>query len=107
MSPLIGIAMFAMMPNMALEQTEFLLVTAALNYLHPFLTALFIAALTSALMSTSDSSILAGASVFTENIMPYLGKKLDEKIPAAVDACHGRRDWDHQPAGGPVRRDDL
>jgi solute:Na+ symporter, SSS family len=79
MSPLIGIAMFSMMPNMALEQTEFLLVTAALNYLHPFLTALFIAALTSALMSTSDSSILAGASVFTENILPYLGKKLDEK----------------------------
>jgi solute:Na+ symporter, SSS family len=79
MSPLIGIAMFAMAPTIAPEQTEFLLVTAALNYLHPFLTALFIAALTSALMSTSDSSILAGASVFTENIMPYLGIKLDEK----------------------------
>ncbi len=78
MSPLIGIAIFAMNPNILPEHTEFLLVTAAIEHLHPFLTALFIAALTSALMSTSDSSILAGASVFTENIVPYLGKKLDE-----------------------------
>jgi solute:Na+ symporter, SSS family len=78
MSPLIGIAIFAMNPNILPENTEFLLVTAAIDHLHPFLTALFIAALTSALMSTSDSSILAGASVFTENIMPYLGKKMDE-----------------------------
>jgi solute:Na+ symporter, SSS family len=79
MSPLIGIAVFAMNPNILPENTEFLLITAAIEHLHPFLTALFIAALTSALMSTSDSSILAGASVFTENIMPYLGKKMDEK----------------------------
>jgi solute:Na+ symporter, SSS family len=79
LSPLIGIAMFAMNPNILPEQTEFLLVTAALQHLHPIVTALFIAALTSALMSTSDSSILAGASVFTENIMPYMGKKLGEK----------------------------
>jgi solute:Na+ symporter, SSS family len=79
LSPLIGIAMFAMNPNILPEQTEFLLVTAAIQHLHPIVTALFIAALTSALMSTSDSSILAGASVFTENIMPYMGKKLGEK----------------------------
>ena len=79
MSPLIGIAMFAMNPNIAPENTEFLLVTAALDHLHPVVTALFIAALTSALMSTSDSSILAGASVVTENIIPYTGKKLSEK----------------------------
>jgi SSS family transporter len=79
MSPLIGIAMFAMNPNILPENTEFLLVTAALEHLHPIVTALFIAALTSALMSTSDSSILAGASVVTENIIPYTGKKLSEK----------------------------
>jgi solute:Na+ symporter, SSS family len=79
MSPLIGIAMFAMNPNILPENTEFLLITAALEHLHPIVTALFIAALTSALMSTSDSSILAGASVVTENIIPYTGKKLSEK----------------------------
>lgn len=79
LSPLIGIAMFAMNPGIAPDQTEFLLVTAALQHLHPILTALFIAALTSALMSTSDSSILAGASVFTENVMPYFKRNLDGK----------------------------
>jgi Na+/proline symporter len=79
LSPLIGLAMFAMNPNIAPEQTEFLLITAAMQHLSPILTGIFIAALASALMSTSDSSILAGASVFTENIMPFFGKKMKEK----------------------------
>jgi solute:Na+ symporter, SSS family len=103
MSPLIGIAMFAMNPNILPENTEFLLVTAALEHLHPVVTALFIAALTSALMSTSDSSILAGASVVTENIIPYLGKKLSEKVPAALDAGDGSGHRGDQPDIGPVR----
>lgn len=79
LSPLIGIAMFAMNPNIAPEQTEFLLVTAATSHLSPLLAGIFIAALASALMSTSDSSILAGASVFTENILPFFKKNLSEK----------------------------
>jgi Na+/proline symporter len=79
MSPLIGIMMFKLNPNIAPEQTEFLLVTAAMEHLHPVLTALFIAALASALMSTSDSSVLAGASVVTENIVPLFVKEMGEK----------------------------
>jgi Na+/proline symporter len=35
------------------------------------------AALASALMSTSDSSLLAGASVVTQNLFPLFGKKLE------------------------------
>ena len=77
MSPLIGIMMFKLAPG--LENTDGVLVKAALDYLPPVLTAIFMAALASALMSTSDSSLLAGASVVTENLMPMLGKKLDEK----------------------------
>lgn len=79
MSPLIGIAMFKLNPGLLPEQTEFLLVTAAFKYLNPILTALFIAALASALMSTSDSSILAGASVFTQNILPFFKKSMTDK----------------------------
>jgi Na+/proline symporter len=71
--------MFKLNPNIAPEQTEFLLVGAALQYLHPVLTAIFIAALASALMSTSDSSILAGASVVTGNLLPFFKGKLSEK----------------------------
>jgi SSS family transporter len=79
MSPLIGIMMFQLNPEIAPEQTEFLLISAAMNHLHPILVAVFIAALASALMSTSDSSILAGASVVTENILPFFKKDLDGK----------------------------
>uniref|UniRef100_A0A7C4KYX4 Sodium:solute symporter n=1 Tax=Bellilinea caldifistulae TaxID=360411 RepID=A0A7C4KYX4_9CHLR len=83
LSPLIGIAMFAMNPNIAPEQTEFILVTATTEQLSPVLAGIFIAALASALMSTSDSSILAGASVFTENILPLFKKGLTEKSQLA------------------------
>jgi len=83
LSPLIGIAMFAMNPNIAPEQTEFILVTATTEHLSPVLAGIFIAALASALMSTSDSSILAGASVFTENILPLFKKGLTEKSQLA------------------------
>lgn len=78
MSPLIGIAMFKLNPNIADEQTEFLLVTAAFQHVSPILVALFIAALSSALMSTSDSALLAGAAVFTENLMPLWNKKMTD-----------------------------
>jgi SSS family transporter len=77
MSPLIGIMMFQLTPG--LENPDGVLVAAALNYMPPVLTAIFMAALTSALMSTSDSSLLAGASVVTQNLFPLFGKKLDAK----------------------------
>ncbi len=76
MSPLIGIMMFKLNPG--LENSDYVLVQAAVQHLPPVLTAIFMAALASALMSTSDSSLLAGASVVTENLMPMLGKKLSE-----------------------------
>jgi Na+/proline symporter len=78
MSPLIGIMVFTLSPG--LEDTSYLLVSAAMTHLPPILTAIFIAALASALMSTSDSSLLAGASAVTENLIPLItGKKLDGK----------------------------
>ncbi len=78
MSPLIGIMMFKLSPGM--EDTGYLLVKAATDHLQPIFTAIFLAALVSALMSTSDSSLLAGASAVTENLIPVItGKKLEGK----------------------------
>lgn len=77
MSPLIGIMMFQLAPGM--ENPDGVLVKAALDYMPPVLTAIFMAALASALMSTSDSSLLAGASVVTQNLFPLFGKRLDPK----------------------------
>lgn len=95
MSPLIGIMVYKLSPG--LEDTSFLLVSAAMTHLPALLTAIFIAALTSALMSTSDSSLLAGASAVTENLIPLItGKKMDGKkalwatrIMVAVNAVIG------------------
>ncbi len=78
MSPLIGIMTFKLNPGM--EDTGYLLVHAAMEHMPALLTAIFIAALVSALMSTSDSSLLAGASAVTENLIPLItGKKLEGK----------------------------
>ncbi len=79
LSPLVGIAMFKLLPTLAPEQTEYLVIFAALEYLHPVIAGIFVAALASALMSTSDSSILAGASIVTENILPKIKPNLSEK----------------------------
>ncbi|HET6425361.1 MAG TPA: sodium:solute symporter family protein [Planctomycetaceae bacterium] len=78
MSPLIGIMIYKLNPNIPEDQVESLLVMASVQYLPVWMNVLFIAALTSAMMSTSDSAILAGASVFTENIAPLIGMRLDD-----------------------------
>ncbi len=76
MSPLIGIMMFKLNPGLVeAGQGEGVLVQAALTYMPPVLTAVFIAALSSALMSTSDSGLLAGAVVCTENLFPLVIKR--------------------------------
>ena len=77
MSPLVGIMMFQLAPG--LENTDGVLVKAALDYMPPVLTAIFMAALASALMSTADSSLLAGASVVTQNLFPLFGKQLTSR----------------------------
>jgi solute:Na+ symporter, SSS family len=80
LSPLIGLAAFsALGPDLAAEQTEFLIVSMAMKFLPPVLTALFVAALASALMSTSDSSLLAGATLFTENLVKVFKPDLSDR----------------------------
>lgn len=80
LSPLIGMAAFtAIAPDLSVEQSEFVLVSMAMKYLPPVLTAVFIAALASALMSTSDSSMLAGATMFTQNIVKTVKPDISDK----------------------------
>ncbi len=78
--PLLGVAAYgAIGPDLEVEQTEFVLVQMALKYMPPLLVAIFIAALASALMSTSDSSMLAGATMFTENIVKVYWPKMSDR----------------------------
>ncbi|CAG1011590.1 Sodium/pantothenate symporter [Anaerolineales bacterium] len=80
LSPFIGMAAFhAIGPDIAEDQTQFVLISMAMKYLSPIFVALFVAALASALMSTSDSSMLAGATMFTENIVKVFKPDLSDK----------------------------
>ncbi|MBN2578770.1 MAG: sodium:solute symporter family protein [Pirellulales bacterium] len=79
MSPLVGVMMYKLHPHFPVEQLDGLLVATALKYTPPVVAAVFVAALSSALMSTSDSSILAGASVVTENILPWWRPGLSDR----------------------------
>jgi Na+/proline symporter len=55
------------------------LILMAMKYLPPVLTAVFVAALASALMSTSDSSMLAGATMFTQNVIKPFKPDLSDR----------------------------
>ncbi len=80
LSPFIGMAAYtAIGPEIEADATQFILITMAMEYLSPILVALFVAALASALMSTSDSSMLAGATMFTENIVKVFKPDLSDK----------------------------
>lgn len=80
MSALIGVMMYKLFPELKDQQVDGLIIYTAQAYLPVWLNVIFMAALTSALMSTSDSSILAGASVVTENILPLVrGHMSDEE----------------------------
>ncbi len=80
LSPFIGMAAYsAIGPDLPSEESQFVLISMSMKYLPPFLTALFVAALASALMSTSDSSMLAGATMFTENIVKVFKPDLSDR----------------------------
>ena len=80
LSPLIGVTAYgALGAELEGAQTEFVLVSMAMKFLPPILTAVFIAALASALMSTSDSSMLAGATMFTQNIYKVFRPNVSDK----------------------------
>jgi SSS family transporter len=80
LSPLIGVAAYgALGPDLGGAATENVLILMAIKYLPPALVAVFVAVIASALMSTSDSSLLAGATMFTENIVKVYKPKLSDK----------------------------
>ena len=85
LSPLIGVTAFgALGPELAGSDMENVLILMALKYLSPVLAAVFVAALASALMSTSDSSLLAGATMFTENIYKVYRPKISDKTTLMI-----------------------
>jgi len=64
----LGIIASVTMPG--LENPERVIPTLAIEHLHPVAIAIFVGALLSAIMSTTDSALLAVASVFSTNVLP-------------------------------------
>jgi SSS family transporter len=68
---LLGMMAFEIMPDLSVPETEMILPWLAVNYLHPLGTVIFVAALIAALMSSSDSAILAASSLIGYNGLKY------------------------------------
>jgi len=69
---MLGIIMFELNADLAIPETEMILPWMAMNFLPPVLTVIFVAGLVAALMSSSDSAILAASSMIGYNGMKYI-----------------------------------
>jgi len=75
---MLGIIASVTMPG--LVDTEKVIPTLALEHLHPVAIALFVGALMSAIMSTTDSALLAAASVLSTNILPMFKPDASDRL---------------------------
>ncbi|MDH3401602.1 MAG: sodium:solute symporter family protein, partial [Chromatiales bacterium] len=67
---MLGIIAATSYPGIA--EPNHVIATLALEHLHPVAMAVFVGALLAAIMSTTDSSMLSAASVFTVNLLPLI-----------------------------------
>lgn len=79
---LLGIIASVTMPG--LIESESVLPTLAIEHLHPIAVAIFVGALLAAIMSSSDSSLLASATVISTNILPFFKKNPSDRLSLAV-----------------------
>jgi SSS family solute:Na+ symporter len=75
---MLGFSARVLLPNM--EDPNAVLTELAMTYLHPVLIAVFIGAIVSAIMSTSDSILLGVASVISTNLLPVVVKNPSEAL---------------------------
>lgn len=76
---LLGIMAFEINPNFTVPETEMVLPWLAINYLPPVAVVIFVSGLIAAIMSSSDSAILAASSVLGYNGYKYLRPDATEK----------------------------
>jgi solute:Na+ symporter, SSS family len=79
MPVVIGMIYFQMNPDLSIDDAlNKILLLMAVEHLHPFFAVLFVSALVAALMSSSDSAILAAASIVGYNGYKYFKPAADE-----------------------------
>ncbi len=82
MPVMLGIIASVTMPG--LENAESLLPALALEHLHPIAVAVFVGALLAAIMSSCDSTLLAGATIISTNILPFFKRDASDRLRLAV-----------------------
>ncbi|MCF8068018.1 MAG: sodium:solute symporter family protein [Desulfobacterales bacterium] len=80
MPVIIGMIYFKLNPDLSLDDAlNKILLNMAVEHLNPFFAVIFVSALVAALMSSSDSAILAAASCLGYNGYKYFNPKADEQ----------------------------
>lgn len=78
----LGIIASVTMPELA--ESEAVIPSLAIEHLHPVAVAVFVGAILAAIMSTSDSSLLAIASMVGRNILPLVHHNPSDKLTLTV-----------------------
>jgi Na+/proline symporter len=78
----LGFAARVTMPG--LDNPNAVLTDLAIEYLHPVFVAIFVGAIVSAIMSTSDSILLGVATIASTNLLPLVRKNPSEKLRLQV-----------------------
>lgn len=79
---ILGLIASVTMPN--LDDPNAVLTKLAVEHLHPLLVVVFVGAVLSSIMSTSDSVLLGVASVVSTNLLPLVRKQPDEALRLRV-----------------------
>ena len=79
---MLGFSARVLLPD--LEDPNAVLTDLAMAYLHPVLIAVFVGAIISAIMSTSDSILLGVASVVSTNLLPVVVKHPSQELRLKV-----------------------
>ena len=79
LTPLIGIAMYEINPGLTIAETEMMVPWLSMQYLPPALTVIFVAGIIAALMSSSDSGIIAASSLLGYNLLRYMRPKATDR----------------------------
>jgi SSS family transporter len=79
---MLGFTAFVTMPG--LEDSNSVLTALALKHLHPVFVAVFVGAILSAVLSTSDSILLSVSSVVSTNLLPLVSNEPSEKLRLLV-----------------------
>ena len=79
---MLGFTAAATMPG--IDDPNAVLTDLASEHLHPIFVAVFVGAIVSAILSTSDSILLGAASVVSTNLLPFVKKEPSEQLRLQV-----------------------